>query len=361
MPFQWPLRFGFSDCLKTNLLASLPRQVFLLSLSGGHSPPPYLLMVLTGNKCLSHIKHTLGGELSPAIDGLGLINEVGEFLASAQAWKWLETAEAKLDLRAKISIAGGTTNSGAGTTFTKSGAFTNYTFLEGDTVEVISGTGVTAGHHRVVSKTDANVIVLETTPGASGSAIAATLHTSAIALPSDFREIIAINTTSGLLKGVELTTFGDLLSKRAASFTSSGYHYGAISQPTDTDLTVDGAPVARLEIWPQPSANETAAITIMYRAGWKRITKDTHRLRLPVYCESLYIQFLRAFARGYEEEDEFTVSQRLTEIMSGPLFGAAVDRDASIQSDYGPSLHGATESNNYGSPFANFNTIPGPS
>ena len=324
-------------------------------------------MVLTGNKCLSHIKHTLGGELSPAIDGLGLINEVGEFLASAQAWKWLETAEAKLNLRAKIAITGGTWDlagsSRGDLLLLKASAFDNYTFSEGDTFEVTGGTDAILGHYRVTKRPDGETILLESAITSSGdqSDIAGTLHTSAIVLPSDFREIIAINTTSGLLKGVELTTFGDLLSKRAASFTSSGYHYGAISQPTDIDLTADGAPVARLEIWPQPSANETAAITIMYRAGWKRITKDTHRLRLPVYCESLYIQFLRAFARGYEEEDEFTVSQRLTEIMSGPLFGAAVDRDASIQSDYGPSLHGATESNNYGSPFANFDTIPGPS
>ena len=324
-------------------------------------------MVLTGNKCLSHIKHTLGGELSPAIDGLGLINEVGEFLASAQAWKWRETAEAKLDLRAKISITGGTWDlagsSRGDLLLLKASAFDNYTFSEGDTFEVTGGTDAILGHYRVTKRPDGETILLESAITSSGdqSDITGTLHTSAIALPSDFREIIAINTTSGLLKGVELTSFADLLSKRAASFTSAGFHYGAISQPTDTDLTVDGAPVARLEIWPQPSANETAAITIMYRAGWKRITKDTHRLRLPVYCESLYIQFLRAFARGYEEEDEFTVSQRLTEIMSGPLFGAAVDRDASIQSDYGPSLHGATESNNYGSPFANFNTISGPS
>lgn len=318
-------------------------------------------MALTGIKCLSHIKHTLGGELSPAIDGIGLINEAGEFLASAQPWKWLETAEAKLDLRAKVTITGGTTSSGAGTTLTKSGAFTNYTFLEGDTVEVTSGTGVTAGHYRVVSKTDANNIVLESSPGVSGSAVAATLHTSAIALPSDFREIIAINTTSGLLKGVQLTTFEDLLSKRAANFTSAGFHYGAISQPTDTDLTVDGAPVARLELWPQPSANETASLTIMYRATWKRITKDTHRLRLPVYCESLYLQVLRAFARGYEEEDEGTMSQRLMEVMTGPLFGSAVDRDASIQSDYGPLMYGAAERYHYGNPLSNFNPVSEPS
>lgn len=318
-------------------------------------------MVLTGSKCLSHVKHTLGGELSTAIDGLSLINEAGEFLTSAQPWKWLETAEAKLDLRAKISLTAATTNSAPGTTLTLSNAFTNYTFSEGDQVEIISGTNVSAGYHRVVTKTDASNLLLETSPGESGSAISATVHTSAIVLPDDFREIIAINTTSGLLKGVQLTSFEDLINKRAANFTSAGFHYGAIVQPTDTNLTTSGTPVARLEIWPQPSANETASLTMLYRASWSRITKDTHRLRLPVYCESLYLQILRAFARGYEEEDEVSMSRRLSEVMAGPLYGAAVDRDGSIQSDYGPLQHGASSSHQYGHPLRNFNAINAPS
>ncbi len=327
-------------------------------------------MVLTAYKCLSHIKHTLGGELSPAIDGLGLINEAGEFLASAQAWKWLETAESKLDLRAKISTTTGVFDFAGGTVGKMltvnpdTNWLADYTFVEGDTLEVTGGTNAKTGHYRIVQKYDADKLELASdisTTAGDLTGVAATLHTSAIALPSDFREIIAINTTSGLLKGVQLTSFEDLLSKRAANFTSAGFHYGAIIQPTDTDLTADGAPVARLEIWPQPSANETAPLTILYRATWKRITQDTHRLRLPVYCESLYLQVLRAFARGYEEEDEISMSQRLMEVMTGPLFGAAVDRDASIQPDYGPLMYGAAERYHYGNPLSNFNPVSEPS
>tara|TARA_R100000808_G_scaffold573_1_gene2943 strand:+ start:10069 stop:11025 length:957 start_codon:yes stop_codon:yes gene_type:complete len=318
-------------------------------------------MALTGTKCIQHVEHTLGGELSPAIDGLSLVNDAGEFFSSIRPWKWLETAEAKLDLRAKITITGATTSSGAGTTLTKSNAFTNYTFLEGDQIEVTSGTNVTAGWHRVQSKTDASNLVLATSPGASGSAVAATLHTSAVALPSDFREMISINTTSGLLKGVQLTGFQDLLNKRASNFVSTGFHYGAIVQPTDTDVAYDGAPVARLEIWPQPDANETASLTLLYRAGWKRLTEVKDYLRLPVYCEPLFLQVIRAFARGYEEEDGGSLSARLGEVMSGPLFVAAVDRDASIQPHYGPVHGGAAEMADHRSAFRNFNTVTGPS
>ena len=300
-------------------------------------------MALTGTKCIQHIEHTLGGELSPAIDGLSLVNDAGEFFASFRPWKWLETATAKIDLRAPISIAAATTSSGAGTTFTKSGAFTNYTFVEGDQLEVTGGTNVTVGHYRVQSKTDANNIVLAVSPGASGSAVAATLHTDAASFPSDFRELISIDATSGVFQGFQFVSMSELLSLRSNNLKSGnmGYYYGAIVQPTDTDTSYDGAPVARLELWPQPSANETGKLSIIYRAGWKRAEETKDYLRLPVYCEPLFLQVVRAFARGYEEEDGGSLTQRLADVMGGHLAAAAIDRDASIQPHYGPLNGGA--------------------
>lgn len=316
---------------------------------------------LTVGRCIRHIEHTLGGDLSPSLDPLQLINQAGQFLCSMHDWRWLEVTEAKLNLRGKVSVTGGTTSSGAGTTFTKSGAFTNYTFLEGDTVEVVSGTNVVAGHHRVVSKTDANNLVLEATPGASGSAITATLHTAAIALPSDFAELIAINTTSGLLKGVELTSYADLLNKRAASFsTAPGWHYGTILNAYDTNQATSQEPVQRLEIWPEPSANETAALTIIYRSSWRDIDNDSDFLRVPSWCEALYLQLLRAFARGYEEEDDGSLSARLMEVAGGPLFIAAVDRDGDSQPHYGPLMNGAAAIAPIGTYLGNFNTVSAP-
>ena len=317
---------------------------------------------LTVDRCINHIEHTLGGDLSPALDPLQLINQAGEFFCSMHDWRWLEVTEAKLDLRGKVSISGGTTSSGAGTTLTKTGAFTNYTFLEGDTVEVVSGTSVVAGHHRVVSKTDANNLVLETTPGASGSAITATLHTHAVALPSDFAEMIAINTTSGLLKGVEMTSYADLLNKRAAAFSaSSGFHYGAILNALDTDTSSSQNPVQRLEIWPEPLSNETGSLTMIYRASWKHVTTDAEKLRVPSWCHAMYLQILRAFARGYEEEDDGSLSARLMDVAQGPLFIAAVDRDSDSQPHYGALQNGAAQTAPVGTYFGNFNTVTGPS
>ena len=319
-------------------------------------------MALTGTKCIQHVEHTLGGELSPAIDGLSLVNDAGEFFSSIRPWKWLETAEAKLDLRAKVSATGMDWNA-TSKVLNEADEFSTYTFLEGDMIEITAGTNVTLGWYRIASKTDASNIVLEESIGSTltDDTVKGTIHTSAVALPSDFSEMISINTTSGLLKGVQLTGFQDLLNKRASNFVSTGFHYGAIVQPTDTDVGYDGAPVARLEIWPQPTANETASLTMIYRAGWKRLSEVKEYLRLPVYCEPLFLQVIRAFARGYEEEDGGSLSARLGEVMSGPLFMAAVDRDASIQPHYGPMHGGAAEMADNRSAFQNFNTVGRPS
>lgn len=319
-------------------------------------------MALSVQNCLAHIEHTLGGPMPREIGGATLINQAGQFLTALHPWKWQEATEAKLNLRAKISITGATWTY-ATLTLTKSGAFTNYVFMDGDTVEIVSGTNVVVGHYRVVSRTSANAIVLEsdisTTAGnLSGGDIAATLHTSAIALPSDFRELIAINTTSGLLRGVALTDHADLIQRRAASFVSEGFHYGAIVH-AQTSATNGGAPTPRLEIWPAPNANETGSLTMMYRAGWKAISNDTDLISIPDWVEPLYIQILRSFARGYEEEDSAALDQRLTSLVSGVLFASAVDRDGMVQPHYGGLRGGGAKQKGFES-FGNFNTIGAP-
>ena len=52
---------------------------------------------------------------------------------------------------------------------------------------------------------------------------------------------------------------------------------------------------------------------------------------MPLWCEPLYLQCLRAFARGYEEEDVATTNARLSEVMNGPLFVTAVQRDSLVE------------------------------
>ena len=47
--------------------------------------------------------------------------------------------------------------------------------------------------------------------------------------------------------------------------------------------------------------------------------------------EPLYLQCVRAFTRGYEEEDIATTNARIAEVSNGPLFMTAVQRDSLIE------------------------------
>lgn len=327
-------------------------------------------MVLTATQCAQQIRHTLGGELSSELDPLRITNEVGRMFVTMHPWKWLETAEANLNLRGSISITGGswdlTGNAEGELHFTKASAFDDYTFSDGDTLEVTAGTGAVLGHYRVTKRVaDGDAILLESDISAAGgdlgAVISATLHTDAIILPSDFRDLIAYSTTSGLLTGLTLTSYQDLIDRRQSTSTySAGYYYGAIAHPMTVGKESSvGSPTPRLEIYPEPTTDQLGAIRIFYHANWPELTSDTDLLVIPEYTETLFLQLLRAFARGYEEEDQASLSVRLNEISIGPLFIMAVQRDGDVQPDYGPLrgglVNGARKSRHGFS--LNFNTI----
>ena len=309
-------------------------------------------MVLTATQCQQQIRHTLGGELSNDLDPLRVTNEAGRWLATMHAWKWLETTEAHLDLRANVAITGAefdVADNGEGNLhFSKTDAFLNYTWSDGDTLEITAGTNMVAGHYRVTKKVDKDAVLLEKDASSTGTGtltgVSATLHASAIILPADFRELLSYSTTSGLLTGLALTSYQDLIDrKQSISTHTSGYYYGAIAHPSPVGSADSvGAPVPRLEIYPAPGANATGAIRIFYRSDWTDLTSDSELLRVPAYVETLFLQVLRAFARGYEEEDQGSLTARLLEIGSGPLFSTAVVRDGEIQPDYGPLKGGLT-------------------
>lgn len=76
-------------------------------------------------------------------------------------------------------------------------------------------------------------------------------------------------------------------------------------------------------------------IKIRYRKNWTQITTSAGTgslFAVPEWTEALYIQVLRAFARGLEEEDVGSLNARLGEIQAGPQFAAAVSRDSLIES-----------------------------
>jgi hypothetical protein len=148
------------------------------------------------------------------------------------------------------------------------------------------------------------------------------------ALPVDFMELVAYDRANSLVRGLRLASLQDILDARSnTSLTQNFAFIGAIA----------GA-VPRLELWPTPSVDIPAALTIAYRFGWTRLYDDGDDLAdagLPPWLEASFFQFCRALAQGWEEDDIATATLRLTEVERFPPLLAAIRRDIVAQPSLG--------------------------
>lgn len=155
-----------------------------------------------------------------------------------------------------------------------------------------------------------------------------------VALPSDLRDVIKVQPKPGTLGEARLVTFEQIDTLRRESYPSNYTTYLAISHPTQSSASsAPGAP--RLEIYPTPAANITDALTVRYRAGWVTLANNTDVPNIPTWSEMLLVQLVRAVAEGYEKSDRASVSARVAEVLAGPIFDMAQQRDSEIQSEYG--------------------------
>jgi len=307
---------------------------------------------MTTHRAKLALRQAVGGELPPHldIDEFSLINEAGHFMTTMHQWSWLEGGEVRLDLRANITVTGVTTSvTTANTLNVVCGAsqFTDYTFLEGDHLEITGGGNLNKGFYRISKIVDDTTIALEDSPltdtSAAGTSLTGTLHASACALPLDFREITGLYAERDTNNHVELTTLQDLIEKRSINATSPGTYYAAISHSMDIgNEEGEAGPRARLELWPTPSASRVGGLAMFYRAGWQTSTWDNNLLRMPGYCETLYLEILGAYGRSRALHTD--LSADLARVMAGPIFITAMERDTTTQPDYGRLRNGAADS-----------------
>lgn len=158
-------------------------------------------------------------------------------------------------------------------------------------------------------------------------------------LPSNLVTVVDVQTTNSLTSGFDLTTLTRVLDLRTKDFPSPNFFYGAVSNKPNTN----GVPEPILEVWPTPSSASAGALTMVYRAGWTMLTDDSDHVSIPVFMEPIYVAALRAFAKGYEEEDDGNVAARLAGLRESPLFESAKRQDRSIQGDYGQIMGGITD------------------
>lgn len=165
-----------------------------------------------------------------------------------------------------------------------------------------------------------------------------------VSLPSDFSELVAYDATNSLVNSLSMTTHQHLLELRTNQIQSTSWNFWAsIVYAVGTN----GVPAPRLEFWPTPSASDTGALTIIYRAGWTALSDDSDTIAMPSWMHSLYLACVRAFAKGYEESDAAPLEQWLALIEQGPQFRAAKLQDSATQTDFGTLEGGAAQLGGY--------------
>lgn len=338
-------------------------------------------MAFSFDTAKAHINHALGGDPNENVEVYEIVNAAGQHLVNMHPWRWLEDSVAYLDLRANVTVTGLDWDESSNTLTAATTAFTDYVFVPGDTFEVTGGAGAYLGYYRITSATDSTLILdreittqstpqgeWQSFPGPDTTAsdltdlVSGVVHAEGVALPYDLAEVTAYNATSGLLKGLQMTSHADILQRRASTMATPGYYYATIVQPAKLKGTVgeNTRPYPRLELWPAPSVNENAALQIVYRRGWHGVSNPVDIIPIPEWTHSLFLECCRAFALGWEEADIATADQRLVLIAQGPLFSSAIARDAAIQPDLGITVGGAAEGTGNFSSFSNFNAVNEP-
>lgn len=166
---------------------------------------------------------------------------------------------------------------------------------------------------------------------------------SFITLPEDFGEMEAYQMSDALNFTITMTTPQAIASLRATTVTIAQQSFwAAIVFPRQrSQKEIPGPPI--LEMYPTPSADHTDVFTLFYKSKWQELVDEADYADVPSYAESTLVQFVRAFALGWEEEGNMSLEERLAMVALGPVCQAAKETDGSLQSDFGPTVGGAIQ------------------
>jgi hypothetical protein len=287
--------------------------------------------------CRDVIEYEVGGPLEGPLETRELVDQAGHHLAAMASWKWLEGRQARLRTRAQINLTAATWTE-ATKRLTKAGAFAGYTQLDGDVLEDVTGTGAVDGTYEIVARIDDNTIELATSIGSAADGqtdIAATLPNDQVALPGDFdlQRITAWGVVGGLAGSLSLETAQSILDLRWARGRWTTSFFALLTYVRSSQ---DGRVIPRLDVGPGVLTGGEQFV-IFYRAGWATPEDDGDPLPLPKagWLNALFLQVLKAFAMGQEESEKMGLDDRLALVQRGMTFQLALQRDQSIQAQYG--------------------------
>lgn len=300
-------------------------------------------MVLTLERALSVVKHAAYNDTS--VPSKDIVDEAAVRLLQMHQWRCTIKPPRHVGVRAAISFTGATWTS-ATRTLTKASAFTTYTHAPGDPMTIDAGATASFRAYEVQEKVSANAVILAEDIGATDGStdIGGTLNANrAVILPSDFgwglKSLVAAN-SSVTLNTFEWSSMEKLAELRSGfPLTPIGLYHGALWQAHNIS-TAGGAPAWRLELWPYPTEADPDLFLVSYRVKWSRPSVDAGTLPIPEILEPLFIQILRAVTRGYEEEEEATVEDRIDRLKGSSLFMDTVNADGLMQPTMGPLPYG---------------------
>ena len=290
-------------------------------------------MVLLARQALAHIEHALGGPMSSTVTGLTALNQAGEAMESARDWVYMARSTGAIGFRAAVTGTGAVLTVSTDT-LVLSSAFASYSLVAGDTVQLTDASGVTT-EHKILTNADANTITLATNPpGATGTpTVSFTVRMGRIQLPSDFGTIIKVFGTDGFTRTAFSGTTTELMRIDSLALVQNNFVTGYALEWNV--LAEKSTPVPTLKIWPQPTVVDDLALSATYYRLWPELTSDADIISIPPYMETLYLQYVRAFALGYEGGVDLGAA--VAQVQALPIFIDAARRDTAGQSDLGPT------------------------
>ena len=160
-----------------------------------------------------------------------------------------------------------------------------------------------------------------------------------IHLPADLRAVVRIFPADNLTNTMQLTGPTELLALETTPVATSYQYKGVLSY---MEPVTGGVRVPILRVWPAFTTVQTGFFTIWYHATWPRAKEDETVLPIPQWIEGVYIQAIRAYAKGLVEEDAGgEVEERLERLQLSQMWRAVEMVDEKMQRSLGRIEGGA--------------------
>ncbi len=300
-------------------------------------------MVLTARRAQEFVEDILGGNAREAVDAFTLMNQAGIQMQSSRLWNCNVRTYSKLAYRLPFTGTSATYDHvGTTATITLTGAFTSYNFVPGDVVTLtVTGQTSTGGQARVLGRTDANVIRVElNTFFADASSVDFAMDTSHVALPVDFGTQTALTGTRSFTRYTYTASLTEVMEYETNELINTSFSVWYAIEWVQGDEK--SQPVATLKVWPEPNGDVWDELSLVYRRGWLPLTSDDDVVSIPDWLEPLYLQYVRAFAAGYEDgqtplERVAALDTAIGLVENGNIYASAKRRDVATQPSYGPA------------------------